>query len=38
MRNLYRCGATMVKEIERAGILAVRMHEVPISLTVGANR
>ncbi len=34
-----RCGATMVKEIERAGIPVVHMCTVvPISLTVGANR
>ncbi len=34
-----RCGATMVKEIERAGLPVVHMCTVvPISLTVGANR
>lgn len=34
-----RCGATMVKEIERAGLPIVHMCTVvPISLTVGANR
>lgn len=34
-----RCGATMVKEIERAGIPVVHMCTVtPISMTVGANR
>lgn len=34
-----RCGATMVKEIERTGIPVVHMCTVvPISLTVGANR
>ena len=34
-----RCGATMVKEIERAGIPVVHMCTVvPISLTIGANR
>ena len=34
-----RCGATMVKEIERAGIPVVHVCTVvPISLTVGANR
>jgi len=34
-----RCGATMVKEIERAGIPVVHICTVvPISLTVGANR
>jgi len=34
-----RCGATMVKEIERAGIPVVHMCTItPISLTVGANR
>ena len=34
-----RCGATMVKEIERAGIPVVHMATVvPISLTIGANR
>ena len=34
-----RCGATMVKEIERAGIPVVHICTVtPISMTVGANR
>ena len=34
-----RCGATLVKEIERAGLPVVHMCTiVPISLTVGANR
>lgn len=34
-----RCGATMVKEIERAGLPVVHICTVvPISLTVGANR
>ena len=34
-----RCGATMVKEIERAGIPVVHVCTVtPISMTVGANR
>lgn len=34
-----RCGATMVKEIERAGIPVVHACTVvPISLTIGANR
>lgn len=34
-----RCGATMVKEVERAGIPVVHICTVvPISLTVGANR
>ena len=34
-----RCGATLVKEIERAGIPVVHICTVvPISLTVGANR
>lgn len=34
-----RCGATMVKEIERAGLPIVHMCTVvPISITVGANR
>lgn len=34
-----RCGATLVKEIERAGIPVVHMCTItPVSLTVGANR
>lgn len=34
-----RCGATLVKEIERGGLPVVHMCTVvPISLTVGANR
>ena len=38
-RSCTRCGATMVKEIERAGIPVVHMCTVtPISMTVGANR
>ena len=39
LRNPHsRCGATMVKEIERAGIPVVHIATVvPISLTVGAN-
>jgi len=34
-----RCGATMVKEIEKAGITVVQMANlIPIAKTVGANR
>ncbi len=34
-----RCGATLVKEIERAGLPVVHMCTItPVSLTVGANR
>jgi betaine reductase len=34
-----RCGATMVKELERAGLPTVHVCSiVPISITVGANR